>query len=1095
MPKDYIVRFFLMAIFAAAAPTAEAQTTQGIISGRVVDSITGRPLGRASVNCNGLSSDLALLTLSDGSGYFVVPLLPPGFYHLRAAAPGYQAQEIFAAEVRVAGRLDFSFRLRPLNDVWEAGQYRSVLLPNSQDIVNFYGPDVDTSHSGNFDPPPASAGRLDTSISDVISPQLIGELPLQGRDVYTALVMEPGVTSDFATTRGIGVAVNGQRPSSSNFLLDGSENNNSLISGPLLTPPPEAIQEFRFSTSDFSAEYGRTGGFVVNAVTRSGGEKWHGIGYTDINRAGFNANDFQRNAGVSTGTTRLPFYENYYGVDVGGPAPGHKKWLYLNTGLDWLWSKGDQDSETLAFPSSGYIARMGASNPNGYGVRLLQQYAPPQGATTPDGMYSIATVTPTTTIHRFLGLQRIDVEPANRKNQLSVRLAGGLLSEPDFNWSPYRGFSTALDDRTAGIAGSLRTAASPHLTNELRASWNYDNLAFPQPHPEIPNLLTFDQPVTAQGQTVGGGVQLPSAGTLYGYQNRYQTSQIADNVTWVHGRHIFKFGGDWLFRSIGGYMGLFANGQLTFNNLTDFFQDDPSGLELGIDRLAYQNGRYETTDFNRLHHNRQFAFFAQDSLRAGPRLSVNFGVRYDNFGVPVNVGATKDDAVQFGAGPNIESRIADATLVPGTGNEALYAADHNNWAGRFGFSYALGSGEKTVLRGGYGIFYDRSFDNLWEDLALNNVTLDPGIFNGASFSYSRPLIQNLALTTPGGTNYDRLYMYQPAFRTPYVQSFFMGVQRQITHGITIEGNYSGALGRELIATDRINRQYSLPFTPADPAGYLNPNLPVIFYRGNQGDSNYDALTVKLSGSLRSATFRMAYTWSHSIDNQSEPLEGEYDNLSITNISPGSTNGVAAFAQQFASGLDRGNSDFDQRQNLVGMGFWQLPGLLRGWRISGLGAIRSGLPFTVYASEGTPLYNARANLIDPANWRANRAVQGGEILLNAAAFSIPAEGTLGNTGRNAFPGPGFFSVDASLSRTFHFKRLPESTRLTFRVDLFNILNHVNLDNPLPVALGPPGSNQYFGYTLFGRSTTNDGSPVLTPLQETARQIHLILRFEF
>jgi hypothetical protein len=740
---------------------------------------------------------------------------------------------------------------------------------------------------------------------------------------------------------------------------------------------------------------------------------------------------------------------------------------------------------------------MAAANPTSFGVRLLQQYAPPQGTTTPDGMYSIATVTPTATIHRFQGVQRIDVAPPNRKNQLSLRLAGGLLSEPDFNWSPYRGFSTGLADRTAGITGSLRTAASPHLTNELRASWDYDNLAFPQPHPEIPNLLTFDHPVTAQGETIGGGVQLPSAGTLYGYQNRYETSQLADNLTWVHGRHIFKFGEDYLFRSISGYLGLFANGELDFNSLTDFLQDKPSGLELGIDRLAYQNGQYQTTDFNRLYHNQQLAFFAQDSLRASQRLSVNFGIRYDYFGVPVNVGATKDAAVQFGSGLDIESRITNATLVPGTGNQGLYAANHKNLAGRFGFSYALGGGEKTVLRGGYGIFYDRSFDNLWEDLALNNVALDPGVFNGTPFSYSRSLIQNLALTTPGGTNYDRLYMYQPAFRTPYIQSFFVGLQRQLTRGIVLETNYSGALGRELITTDRINRQYTLSPTAADPAGYLNPNLPEILYRGNQGDSNYDALTVKLSGSLRGATFRLAYTWSHSIDNQSEPLQGEYDDLTITNISQGSSTGVAAFAQQFASGLDRGNSDFDQRQNLVGMGTWQLPGVLRGWRISVLGAIRSGLPFTVYASEGTPIYNARANLINPSDWRANEPVQGGRIVLNAAAFSVPADGTLGNTGRNEFTGPGFFGVDASVSRSFHFKRLPEKDRLTFRVDFFNLLNHANLDNPLPFEL-QSGTNPYFGYSLFGRSTTNDGSPALvaTPLQqEAARAIHLILHLEF
>jgi tetratricopeptide (TPR) repeat protein len=152
-----------------------------------------------------------------------------------------------------------------------------------------------------------------------------------GRDVYTAIVREPGVTSDTSTARGIGVVVNGQRPSSSNFLLDGSENNNSLLSGPLLTIPPEAVQEFRFSTGNFSAEYGRTSGFVVNAVTRSGGTRWHGIGYLDFNGGALNANDFQRNAAA---LGRLPFHQEYFGVEAGGPAPLRKRWLFLATALD-----------------------------------------------------------------------------------------------------------------------------------------------------------------------------------------------------------------------------------------------------------------------------------------------------------------------------------------------------------------------------------------------------------------------------------------------------------------------------------------------------------------------------------------------------------------------------------------------------------------------------------------------------------------------------------------------------------------------------------------------------------------------------------------
>ena len=269
----------------------------------------------AHIVCENAQTNTHVSALTGDLGTFGLPALPPGRYRIRTDADGYQSVDIENLLLPVAGVLDLDLRLRPLSDVWERDQYRSVFLPGSRTVLVFYGPDVDTSRSSTFEPPSTSTGRLDTSISDVIPPQLISELPLQGRDVYTALVMEPGVASDTSTARGIGIAVNGQRPSSSNFLLDGSENNNSLLSGPLLTLPPEAVQEFRFSTGNFSAEYGRTAGFVVNAVTRSGGTAWHGIGYLDYNRAALNANDFQRNAAT---LGRLPFDQKNFGVEAGG---------------------------------------------------------------------------------------------------------------------------------------------------------------------------------------------------------------------------------------------------------------------------------------------------------------------------------------------------------------------------------------------------------------------------------------------------------------------------------------------------------------------------------------------------------------------------------------------------------------------------------------------------------------------------------------------------------------------------------------------------------------------------------------------------------
>jgi hypothetical protein len=270
----------LLALLAAALP---AQTTQGLISGKLLNSVTGQPVGGATVTCSSPDNPSPATSASDASGYFYLPLLSPGTYRVRVTAASFQAQEIQELELRVASRIELDFRLRPLNDVWEAGQYNSVFLPGSKTIVTFFGPDVDASLSGSFEAQKGRVSGLESTVSQVIDSKEIDNLPLAGRDVYTMLVMLPGVTSDAATARGLGLSVNGQRPSSSNFLLDGLENNNYLITGPLTTVAPEAIQEYRVSTNNFSAEYGRTSGFVANAITRSGSNNFHGVAYFYLN--------------------------------------------------------------------------------------------------------------------------------------------------------------------------------------------------------------------------------------------------------------------------------------------------------------------------------------------------------------------------------------------------------------------------------------------------------------------------------------------------------------------------------------------------------------------------------------------------------------------------------------------------------------------------------------------------------------------------------------------------------------------------------------------------------------------------------------------
>src|SRR5258706_2442135 len=323
----------LAAGLAFLACAALPQTTQGLIAGRLVNSRTGVPIGGAEIFYTNAATGSNGSSLSDPRGNFFLPMLSPGQYHIRATAKGFQTREVQELELPVAARLELNFRMRPLSDVWETGQYRSVFLPGTQTIVTFYGPDVDSSRSGSFEATQGRRGALESTISQVITPEQLRDLPLAGRDVYTMLVTQPGVTADTGTARGLGLAINGQRPSSSNFILDGLEHNNYLVTGSLTPIAPGAIEEHRPSTNNLFAEHGPTAGHLANAVSLSGSNRFHGIGDFYLTNEVLDANGFQQNL---QGLKRTPVKENQTGFQAGGTI--RKDRLFFSSAFEQLRS-------------------------------------------------------------------------------------------------------------------------------------------------------------------------------------------------------------------------------------------------------------------------------------------------------------------------------------------------------------------------------------------------------------------------------------------------------------------------------------------------------------------------------------------------------------------------------------------------------------------------------------------------------------------------------------------------------------------------------------------------------------------------------------
>jgi len=348
----------------------------------------------------------------------------------------------------------------------------------------------------------------------------------------------------------------------------------------------------------------------------------------------------------------------------------------------------------------------------------------------------------------------------------------------------------------------------------------------------------------------------------------------------------------------------------------------------------------------------------------------------------------------------------------------------------------------------------------------------------------RPAAQVLAQSHGSALVFSPPLLLQPGLRDPYAQSYFAGLSSGIGDFWQWEISGLGSSGSKLITTDQVNRH----------TGVFNAALPPLNYRANQGHSSFNGLNATLRHRSPAWQAVAIYTWSHAIDNQSDPLAGDFFDLSfIGNRERDASRAVAAFSRQYDSRADRGNSDFDQRQSLVAVASYQVPRfgdrwqtVMSRWRISAVGSLRSGLPFTIFAPGSADVVNRRASYVGgPQHIGAD--VEGGVQWLNPAAFVSPASGQ-GNLGRNSLRAPSFYSADAALAKTFG---LPgESRSITLRLDAFNLLNHSNLDRPLNVI----GSTD-FGVALFGRHGAQSSFPAALPLDETPRQLQIGLRFDF
>ena len=1060
-----------------------AQSTQGVIAGRITDLRSGMAVGGAEISWENTHTGAKGATTANSSGYYALAPLSPGSYAISASAALYQPRTAYEINLAVAGRIDLNLVLALKTETLES---RSLPVAGSRFRITFFGPDA-LSMTMPVVTPDEDRSLLDATRSQVIDPVQIRDLPFFGRDVYTMLVTQPGVSSDGATARGLGYSVGGQRPSAANFVLDGVEANQNLLSGPLMAIPPEAVAEYRVSTGNFSAEYGSSAGYLANAITLAGTNSWHFLGWADGKNEVLNANDFQNNL---QGLRRPALREYQTGYQVGGPLI--KDRYFLSSSLEYYHSSSHKPAETVMLPSAAFLGS--ATTPDSLARQLLTEFPPP----TVQDRGKIAaplTVAPPVTIKRWFASERFDAQSRSGAQRLMSRVTLESDSQPDFIWSPYRNFISGLRQPALSFASNLTSTLRPGLSNELRGSITSDAIEWDRAHPEIPTLVS-----------TGDRVLLPGSLAFYGFRNREHVLELSDEVFRVFGRHIVRFGGSVMVRGISGFLTAGQDGRYTFQTLVDFGIDSPSQFSVTLNRQSLPN--LQIPQFARTYRDLQGAAFVQDTVRLTPKLTLNLGLRYEYFAAPANIGSQKDAQVVLGSGTGFPAMLATARLsFPVAGTESPYSTSPENIAVRTGFSRSLSENARTVLRGGWGIFYDRPFDNLWENVRNNNLTVATFDYQNGSSGYLAPISQALLryANQPVQTDFPGLTMFQQNWKTGYAMTDFLAIQHEVSETWSVDIAGVGSLGRHLLTTDEINRPFSLAASEVAPDNFnrsYNPDLPLIAYRGSQGASNYNALSAVARYHSNGRSLYIAYTWSHSIDDQSDPLAGDFFDLNFSSLVPAAyAPSVATFSRQFDSRSDKARSDFDQRQNLVFYSVWQLPsfhgtkGLLRDWKISQMAAFRAGFPFTVYAPIAEPvtggtIFNTRGDFVGESPVGVRKPIPGGFQVLDLSQFAAPAPGLIGSSGRNAFAGPGFFNVDVSLSRSFPVRVLSESGRLTLRADAFNLLNHANLGQPDSQMTSPT-----FGDAFYGRMGQNSGFPSLVPFRETARQIQLLVRLEF
>ena len=1037
-----------------------AQTSKGILAGVARDT-TGAVVPGTTITATNLDTKEARTTTSQADGAYRIDALAPGRYSVSASQAGFSAFQL--------GNLAVSASI-----VTSADVTLTVGADNTTVSVEATNTGINTEN-----------GQL----AGVIATQQLQDLPIFTLNPIELALTVPGVqpvSQNSGFSNGFNIEVNGARSRANNFLLDGQEINDVGIGGQAFVPQiPDIFQNETVITNNASAEYGRAGGAVVNLVTRAGTNQFHGEVYERYTGSGLNAID-----GVSrqsAGFNKARFDQHQFGFTAGGPIIKDK--LFAFGGLFVSRFYGSVTPNRLELPdAAGYAQLQAIGGPQ---VALLDQYLSngsyltdfvsfpsngvvtninvgvqnncPTGCSVTTGYFQRPTVAANSPETQWM--YRVDFNPRAKDNFTFRYLHDRSNTNPDFgnNGSALPGFNTQVGGPSELGAGTWTHVFGPNLVNELRASETRINFLF-GPTPE-----TLANPLYALAtlDINNVGVDNSGASSLGPNQNFPQGRseelyQVQDTASITHGRQTLRVGFD-VGRTIEtDIVSLNAKGTLAFNkggtgisSLGNFLQNQlgPSGTAT----RTFGSTRVDP-------HGWRSGVFAQDDIKLSSDLTVNLGVRYDYLTNPENSLAY----------PAIDPNNPYTPI-----NTVLKVTnDTNNIAPRIGFAYSphgegMFGGGKTVLRGGFGMFYDSPFSNFVINAAQgapNAVagtlvqTTGNGLANATSLIASiSPTLNPLSSVTSVVNNLVNPLTYQ----------FNLGVERQLPGSNLISVRYVGSLGKKLYA----NRQYNY-FAPDGSGNRLNAARGAINARGNFASSSYNAAQVEFTHNFSHGLLISAnYVFSKNLDNSSE--------IFATGANPN----TSYQANLGANGLTQewGPSAYDHRHFVSLSYVWQPAGLhsnnafgnamlglfTRNWTLSGIEQFQSG-SYSTFSTAGFDTngdgnaYNDRPLLGNKNAPLATAGIDGTFVGGNPGTYydvasSVNGDGSLTavdpgsvhwlipyqpenqnllqEIGRNSFSNPGSTTNNIAVEKGIGASYLHlDRGRFILRVEAENIANH-------------------------------------------------------